>query len=231
MSRTVVLLPGLLNDRRLWSHQIDALAPLAASVVADLTQDDTLAGMAERVLAAAPDRFALAGLSMGGYVAMEILRRAPQRVERLALLDTTARPDAPDQTQRRQDAVALARAGGFERIMPTMLVTLVHPDHLALERVGGIAKDMARAVGADAFARQQNAIMHRPDSRPGLPRIGCPTLVLVGADDAVTPLERAEEMADLIPGARLEVVERCGHLSTLEQPEAVSAAMIRWLKD
>lgn len=230
MSRTLVLLPGLLNDHRLWAAQMAALAPVAQCVVADLTQDDSLAGMAARVLAAAPDRFALAGLSMGGYVAMEILRRAPERVERLALLDTTARPDAPDQTQRRKDAVAIAKAGGFDKIMPTMLPVLVHPDHLALERVGGIAKDMARVVGPDAFARQQNAIMHRPDSRPGLPRIACPTLVLVGADDAATPPERAEEMADLIPGARLEVVERCGHLSTLEQPEAVSAAMRQWLQ-
>jgi pimeloyl-ACP methyl ester carboxylesterase len=231
MSRTLVLLPGLLNDHRLWSHQVQAVAPLARAQVADLTQDDSLAGMAQRVLAEAPERFALAGLSMGGYVAMEILRRAPERVERLALLDTTARPDAPEQTQRRKDAVALARSGGFDKIMPTMLVTLVHPDHLALERVGGVAKEMARAVGPDAFARQQNAIMHRPDSRPGLPRVTCPTLVLVGADDVPTPPERAEEMAELIPNSRLEVVERCGHLSTLEQPEAVSAALCRWLQD
>lgn len=231
MSRTLVLLPGLLNDHRLWSHQAAAVAPLAAAQVADLTQDDTLGAMAARVLEAAPERFALAGLSMGGYVAMEIMRRAPERVERLALLDTTARPDAPEQSQRRRDAVALARGGGFDKIMPTMLVTLVHPDHLALERVGGIAKDMARAVGPDAFARQQNAIMHRPDSRPALPRIACPTLVLVGADDMATPPERAEEMADLIPGARLEVIERCGHLSTLEQPQAVSDALFRWLQD
>lgn len=229
MSRTLVLLPGLLNDHRLWAHQVAGLEPLARCVVADLTLDDTLAGMAARVLAAAPERFALAGLSMGGYVALEILRRAPERVEALALLDTTARPDAPDQTQRRKDAVALAKAGGFDKIMPTMLPVLVYPDHLALERVGGLAKAMARAVGPDAFARQQNAIMHRPDSRPGLPRVACPTLVLVGADDAATPPERAEEMAELIPGARLEVIDRCGHLSTLEQPEAVTAAMARWL--
>ncbi|MGE5517762.1 MAG: alpha/beta fold hydrolase [Bacteroidota bacterium] len=230
MSRTLVLLPGLLNDHRLWDHQVAAVAPLAQSLVADLTQDDSLAAMAERVLAAAPERFALAGLSMGGYVALEIMRRAPERVERLALLDTTARPDAPEQIQRRKDAVALAQAGGFEKIMPTMLPLLVHPDHLALERVGGVAKDMARAVGADAFARQQNAIMHRPDSRPGLPRIACPTLVLVGDEDAATPPDRAEEMAELIPRAEMLVVERCGHLSTLEQPEAVSTALCRWLQ-
>jgi pimeloyl-ACP methyl ester carboxylesterase len=146
------------------------------------------------------------------------------------LVDTTARPDTPEQSQRRKDAVALARAGGFDKIMPTMLPLLVHPDHLALERVGGVAKDMARAVGAEAFARQQNAVMHRPDARPGLPRVACPTLVVVGADDTVTPLDRAEEMAGLIPNARLEVVEKSGHLTPLEQPGAVSALMAAWLR-
>ncbi|MGE5547576.1 MAG: alpha/beta fold hydrolase [Solirubrobacterales bacterium] len=228
---TLILLAGLLNDERLWAHQRAGLAELADVRVADLTQDDSLAGMAERVLANAPTTFALAGLSMGGYVAMEIMRRAPERVERLALLDTTARPDAPEQTQRRKDAVAIAESGGFERIMPGMLPLLVHPDHLALERVGGLAKDMASAVGKDAFVRQQTAIMRRPDSRPALNRIACPTLVLVGRDDNPTPLDRAEEMADLIPAARLVVVEQCGHLSAIEQPHAVTAVMRYWLQD
>lgn len=229
MRQSLVLLPGLLNDHRLWAHQIADLADLAESVVGDLTRDDSMAGMAKRVLAAAPPRFALAGLSMGGYVALEIMRRAPERVERLALLDTTAQPDTPEQSQRRRDAVALAQAGGFARIMPGMLPNLVHPDHLALDRVGGLVKEMALAVGAEAFARQQNAILHRPDSRPGLPRIACPTLVLVGQDDALTAPERAEEMAALIPAATLAEVEHCGHLSALEQPQEVSAALRAWL--
>lgn len=229
MTATLILLPGLLNDHRLWQNQTEALADVAESRVADLTQDDSLAGMAARVLARAPDRFALAGLSMGGYVALEIMRRAPERVERLALLDTTAQPDAPEQSLRRRDAVALARAGGFGKIMPTMLPNLVHPDHLALARVGGVVKEMALAVGADAFARQQNAIMHRPDARPGLPRIACPTLVLVGADDTSTPPARAMEMAELIASAQLVEIAQCGHLSPLEQPEAVTAAMRQWL--
>lgn len=230
MSQSLVLLPGLLNDHRLWAHQTAALADMAAIVVADLTQDETMSAMAERVLATAPPRFALAGLSMGGYVAMEIMRNAPERVERLALLDTTARPDTPEQSERRTGSMAIARSGGFEKIMPVMLPNLVHPDHLALERVGGVAKDMARAIGPDAFVRQQNAIMHRPDSRPGLNRITCPTLVLVGRDDALTPVDRAEEMADLIPNSRLVVVDDCGHFSTLEQPQAVSAVMRYWLQ-
>lgn len=227
----VILLPGLLNDHRLWDHQVRALGELADVVVPDLTLDDSLGAMASRVLDMVPGRFAVAGLSMGGYVALEIMRRAPERVSRLALVDTTARPDTPDQTQRRRDAVALAGAGGFDKIMPTMLPNLVHPDHLALERVGGLAKDMARAVGPEAFARQQNAIMNRPDSLPGLNRVSCPTLVLVGRQDAVTPPERAAEMAALIPAARLVVIEDCGHLSAIEQPQAVSAVLRYWLQD
>lgn len=230
MSQSLVLLPGLLNDYRLWSHQQASLADMVQVTVADLSEDASLAGMAARVLAAAPPRFALAGLSMGGYVALEIMRQAPERVERLALLDTTARPDSAEQSQRRTDAIAIARSGGFEKIMPLMLPNLVHPDHLVLERVGGLAKDMARAIGPDAFARQQNAIMHRPDSRPGLNRIACPTLVLVGRDDALTPVGRAEEMVALIPDSRLVVVEQCGHLSAMEQTQAVSAVMRYWLQ-
>lgn len=226
----LILLPGLLNDARLWGHQVRALADLAQVSVADLTQDDSLASMARRVLDSAPPRFALAGLSMGGYVAMEIMRQAPERVERLALLDTTARPDLPDQTQRRKDAISMAQSGNFARIMPGMLPLLVHPDHLALERVGGLAKDMATAVGPEAFMRQQNAIMHRPDSRPSLSQIRCPTLVLCGRDDGLTPLDRHEEMADLIEGATLVVVEDCGHLSAIEQPQAVSALLSYWLQ-
>lgn len=226
----LVLLPGLLNDARLWRHQQACLAGLADVTIADLTQDDTLAAMAERVLAVSPDRFALAGLSMGGYVALEIMRQAPQRVERLALLDTTARPDAPEQTQRRQDAIALAKAGGFEKIMPSMLPLLVHPDHMALERVGGLAKEMALAVGPEAFARQQKAIMHRPDSRPGLNRITCPTLIMCGRDDQLTPPDRHREMAEQISGSTLVMIDQCGHLSAIEQPQAVSAVLSHWLQ-
>lgn len=229
MSAALVLLPGLLNDHRLWSRQVEALGGRGTVMVGDLTRDDTLGGMAARVLDAAPERFALAGLSMGGYVAMEIMRRAPGRVERLALFDTTARPDLPEQTQRRKDAVALARSGGFDKIMPTMLPLLLHPDHLKDEGIAALAKDMARAVGAEAFAHQQAAIMARPDSRDSLPRIACPTLVLCGAEDSLTPPDRHDEMAALINGARRVTIPHCGHLSPLERPDAVSAELLRWL--
>lgn len=229
MSRTLVLLPGLLNDHRLWSRQVAALAGPFEVMVGDLTQDDSLGAMAERVLRAAPASFALAGLSMGGYVAMEIMRRSPHRVERLALLDTTARPDLPEQTQRRKDAVELARSGGFDKIMPTMLPLLLHPDHLKDEAITGLSKDMAKAVGADSFARQQAAIMARPDSRDSLSAISCPTLVLCGAEDALTPPDRHDEMAALIKGARRVSIPHCGHLSPIEQPDAVSAELRAWL--
>jgi pimeloyl-ACP methyl ester carboxylesterase len=225
----LVFLPGLLHDERLWTHQRTALAGLAETSVADLTRDDSLAGMAARVLAVAPPTFALAGLSMGGYVALEILRQAPARVDRLALLDTTARPDTPEQTRRRRDAVALAESGGFAKIMPALLPLLLHPDHLGDSALAGLARDMAMAVGPAAFARQQAAIIGRPDARPGLAAIACPTLVAVGADDQLTPLDRAREMAAAIPGARLAVFEHCGHLSAMEQPAAVNAALRDWL--
>jgi len=232
MTRThLVFLPGLLTDRRLWAHQAASVAERADVTVADLGQDDTLAAMAERVLAAAPPRFSLAGLSMGGYVAFEILRRAPERVERLALLDTTARPDLPEQSERRKDAIAVARAGGFYKIMPGMLPMLLHPDHLGCEAIAGLAKEMATALGPDAFIGQQSAIMARPDSRPGLPAIRCPTVVVVGRQDALTPPDRAAEMASAIPGARLVVVEDSGHLSAIEQPQAVSAVLNYWLQE
>lgn len=229
MRPELILLPGLLCDHRLWAPQIAALSGRALVSVADLTLDDTLAAMADRVLAAASARFALAGMSMGGYLAMEIMRRAPERVDRLALVDTTALPDTADQSQRRRDSVSLAAAGGFAKILPAMLPNLVHPDHAGLERVGGVLRDMAATIGPDAFARQQNAIMRRPDSRPGLPRIGCPTLIVVGAEDALTPPARAEEMAALIPRSVVEMIGHCGHVSPLEQPQLVVAAFKRWL--
>ncbi|MGE5506515.1 MAG: alpha/beta fold hydrolase [Actinomycetota bacterium] len=226
---TLILLPGLLCDARLWAHQREALSDLAQVVVGDLTVDDSIGAMAERVLAAAPPRFALAGLSMGGYVSFEIVRRAPERVERLALVSTTARPDTPEQTQRRKDAIALTRAGEFGKVVPSVLAALMTPANLDDPAIGGLARDMARVVGPEGFVRQQTAIMGRPDSRPTLAAIRCPTLVVCGRDDTLTPLDRAEEMASGVPGGRLAVVEHCAHLSAIERPAEVSAAMRQWL--
>ena len=225
----LLLLPGLLCDAALWRAQIADLADLAECSVADLTRHDSVEGMAEAALADAPPRFALAALSMGGYVAHEIMRRAPERVERLALLDTSARADSDEQRARRRGLITLARQGRFRGVTPRLLPLLVHPARLDDEPLVEIVMGMAERIGRDAFLRQQTAILGRPDSRPDLPRIDCPTLVLCGRQDAVTPLEGHEEMAAAIPAARLVVIEECGHLSPLERPAAVSAAMREWL--
>lgn len=227
--QTLILLPGLLCDARLWAAQTEGLADVADVVVADMTRDDTMAGMAERALAVAPDRFALAGLSMGGYVALEIMRRAPGRVERLALLDTGARADTPEHMARRRDLMALAERGEFEAISPKLLPVFVHPDRLADAALVADIAGMADAVGKDAFLRQQRAIMGRPDSRPGLLDIACDTLVICGREDALTPPELSEEMASLIPGALLVMIDHCGHLSTMERPQTVNAELRAWL--
>jgi len=225
----LVLLPGLLCDERLWRPEIEGLADLAEPLIADLTADDTIAAMATRTLAAAPAQFALAGLSMGGYVAQEIVRRAPERVLRLALLDTAARADTPEQSRRRRGLIELASKGKFKGVTPRLLPLLIHPDRLTDEALVQTVMAMAEAVGREAFLRQQSAIMGRIDGRTDLARINCPTLVLCGREDAITPVAASEEMAAAIPGAMLVVLNGCGHLATLERPAAVTAQMRLWL--
>ncbi len=223
-------MPGLLCDERLWRPQAGGLADLAGPVmIPDVTGEDTVAGMARGILEAAPERFALAGLSMGGYVSLEVLRQAPERVEALALLDTSARPDTPGQTEARLALIELARAGRFDEVWRRLLPKEVHPDRVEEPGIRSAVRGMAHAVGPEGFERQERAIIGRPDSRPDLPAISCPTLVLCGRDDALTPPHLHEELAEGIPGARLIQIDRCGHLSTLERPEAVTPAMRAWL--
>ena len=224
-----VLIPGLLCTPRLYAEQLPALWRFGSVTVADHTRDDTMAGIARRILAQAPPKFALIGLSMGGYVAFEVQRQAPERVAKLALLDTTARPDAPEQTEQRKRQIEMARHGRFDGI-----AQLLFPRFVAAARHGDralqdVVRTMAEDTGAEAYVRQQTAIMHRADSRAGLGAIACPTLVVVGADDALTPPDRAAEMVAAISGARQRVVPECGHLSTLEQPETVTQALVAFL--
>lgn len=227
--KPLILLPGLLCDRRLWQPQLDALSDGADIIVADLTQNESIADMARRVLDAAPARFSLAGLSMGGYVAFEIMRQAGERVSRLALLDTGARADTEEQTVRRRDLIALADRGEFKAVSPRLLPLFIHEARLDDAELVRDVTEMANAVGKDAFLRQQKAIMGRPDSRPGLSSISCDTLVICGRQDVLTPLELSEEICSLVPGARLSVIEDCGHLSTMERPGAVNAELLAWL--
>ena len=225
---TLLLLPGLLCDARLWRDQVAALAGRARCIVADLTREDSLGGMADRALAAAPEGpLCVAGLSMGGYVAFEILRRAPGRVARLALFDTSARPDTAEQTRRRRALLALSESGMFKGVTPRLLPQLLHPRNLGTALADDVMA-MAERVGRDAFHRQQRAILARPDSRPGLAAIAVPTLVAVGEADALTPPQLAEEIAAGIPGAVLHRIPDAGHLPTMEQPDAVTALLAAW---
>lgn len=225
-----VFVPGLLCSPDLYTPQLRALKHAASIMIADHTRADTMTGIANQILARAPDRFALAGLSMGGYIAFEIMRLAPSRVTRLALLDTSARGETVQQSERRQGLVALARAGRFGAVSERLLPMLIHPDRLGERALTDTIYAMADAVGREAFLRQIAAIIGRRDSRADLAAISCPTLVLVGDSDILTPPEHAREMARGIAGARLEVVPHCGHMSTLEQPEKVSALLGEWLR-
>src|SRR5690606_36150427 len=215
--RALILLPGLLCTEALWRPQLEALSDLAEMRVGDLTGADTRRGMAEAVLAGAPERFALVGLSMGGYVAQEIMRIAPERVERLALLDTSARADTAERREGRMAQMRAAREGHFDEVVEEQfLPAMMNPANPFPEPLRATVRAMCGAVGPAAFVRQQTAIMGRPDGRADLPRIACPVLVLCGRQDQPTPVEVHEEMAAAIPGARLVVVEDCGHLAPIE---------------
>jgi len=225
----IVLVPGLNCSARLFIEQVPALWGCGPVTIADHRRDDSVAAIAARILAMAPPRFALAGLSMGGYIAFAIARAAPERVARLALLDTSARPDTPEQSERRHSMIALAESGRFAEVSGLLFPMFVHRERHGDEELRALVRTMAEETGPQAFVRQQRAIMTRPDCRPLLKSIQCPTLVLVGDGDALTPPVLSEEIAAGIAGARLVRVPDCGHLSTVERPQAVNQALMKWL--
>jgi pimeloyl-ACP methyl ester carboxylesterase len=228
-SLPVVLIPGLLDSARLYAAQIPELWRCGPVTVADHTRDDSMGAIARRILADAPPRFALAGLSMGGYICFEILRQAPARVAKLALLDTSARADVPEAAAMRRAQMALAAGGRLGEVVEQQIPRLHHPLRRNDPQLREINRLMADEVGPEAFVRQQTAVMGRPDSRPTLAAISCPTLVLVGEQDELTPPERAAEIAHGIRGAQLVTVPECAHLSTLERPREVTRALLDWL--
>ena len=225
----LILLPGLLCDGALWRHQTEHLADQIEVHVADLTLDNAVSAMASRVLAQAPPTFALAGLSMGGYVAQEIMRQAPERVERLALVDTNARADTDEQRKSRAALIALADVGKFKGVTPRLLPSLIHPSRMEEPAVAGVVMEMAERVGQQAFKRQQEAIMGRKDGRGDLEAIRIPTLILAGRQDALCPPKVQQEMIERLPNGKLVLVEDCGHLVSLERPEATTAVFRYWL--
>lgn len=225
----LMLVPGLNCTAELYAPQMAALGEGRALVIPDHRSDDRLEAIAARTLAGAPPRFALCGLSMGGYVAFEILRQAPERVTRLALLDTRSRADTADDTQKRERLVALAASGRFGDVHDVLWQRLVHKNRLGDVALEAVVKTMMRDTGPEAFMRQQRALIRRQDYSGMLGSIHVPVLVLVGEQDAITPPEFARDMAARIPGSHLVVVPDCGHMSTLEAPAAVTAALQDWL--
>ncbi|HWV15594.1 MAG TPA: alpha/beta hydrolase [Cellvibrio sp.] len=225
----LLLLPALISDDRLWEQQIAALADIATITVADLSGANSITTLAATALQQAPaGPLAIAGLSMGGYVALEIMRQAPQRISALALLDTSARADTAEATNNRQKNMQLAQTD-YNKVIDELIAKLIHPSQLSDQRQINTVKAMAQSLGKDVFVRQQQAIIGRIDSRPFLKNISCPTLILCGRGDLITPVEIHEEMHSAISSSTLVVVEQCGHLSSLGQPQEVSDAMREWL--
>jgi pimeloyl-ACP methyl ester carboxylesterase len=224
----LVLLLGLLCDDDLWRDQEAALRSVVPCRVADFTHGETLAELAHGVLEAAAPQFALAAFSLGGYVAQEILRQAPARVERLALLDTSFRADTPERQAERRALVAAARQPGrFAGITNHLLASFIHPDRLRDPALVGRIKAMTQRMGREVFIRQN--MMQRVDGEAVLRALDCPALVLCGKQDILTPVRDHEEMAAMIPRASLVTVEACGHMAPMEQPAAVTDALHAWL--
>jgi len=225
----VLLIPGLACTAALFAAQIKALKASHQVIIADHTRHDNMEEIAAGILADAPERFALAGLSMGGYISLEIMRQAPQRVDRLALLDTSARADTPEKTALRQEALELAAAGKYLAVCHSTLDLSIAKSRHQDSALKQAIIDMALDTGVDAWAKQTRAIMGRPDSVSILGKIKCPTLVVVGDEDQLTPPDLAVEMAEGIAGAQLEVITDCGHMSSMERPDVVTKLLKDWL--
>jgi pimeloyl-ACP methyl ester carboxylesterase len=226
----ILLVPGLVSSSRIFAPVEAALWRAGPVAVANHIRDDNMAAIAQRILDEAPPRFALAGHSMGGYIAFEIMRQAPERVLRLALMNTHARPDTPELTARRRSQMVRANAGEYSAILDELFPLFVHPSRRDRIDLRQLVHDMGNDVGAEAFVRQQTAIIGRPDSRASCAAIACPTLVLTADEDRVIPNSLSKEMADSIHGAKLVILQNCGHLPQPEQPEATANALLDWLR-
>jgi pimeloyl-ACP methyl ester carboxylesterase len=227
----ILLVPGLGGSPRIYAPVEPALWRHGPVTVANHIRDDNMGAIARRILAEAPPRFALAGHSMGGYIAFEIVRQAPDRVAKLALINTQARPDTPEAVTRRRGQIARARAGEYHAVLDELFPGFVHPSRREDGALRKLVHDMGDDIGAEAFVRQQTAIMNRPDSRPTLAFIRIPTLVLTGEEDNTIPNSLSKEMAEGIHGAILTIIPHCGHLPQLEQPQATAEALVEWLRN
>ena len=230
----LILVPGIMCDATVWEHQARHLRDLAIITIQDHGSLDSLPAMAEAILKRGPGRFALAGHSMGGRVAFEMFRQAPERVSGLALLDTAVAPrrtglGGEEEAAQRYRLLDKARKGGMRAMGAEWVQRMVHPGRLSdTELINAILEMIARKT-PDIFAAQIKALLERPDATTVLPQIQCPTMVLCGREDAWSVLAVHEKMVSLIPDGRLVVIEHCGHMSTMERPVEVSAAMRDWL--
>jgi pimeloyl-ACP methyl ester carboxylesterase len=226
----ILLVPGLVSSPRIFTPLMPALWRLGPVTVANHIRDDNMGAIARRILAEAPPRFALAGHSMGGYIAFEIMRQAPQRVAKLALINTQARPDTPEATTRRRAQIARAQSGEYHAVLDDLFLGFVHPSRREDRALRQLVHDMGDDIGVEAFVRQQTAVISRADSRPTLAWIKCPTLVLSGDADNTIPNALSKEIADGMRGAKLTILGECGHLSQAEQPRATADALVEWLR-
>jgi len=226
----LIFVPGLLCDDALWAFQADALAPVADCLITDRhLYHNSIETIAAAIVAQAPPRFALAGLSMGGYIALEIFRKYSDRVDRLALIDTSARAETSEQTGRREKLMALCQQGKLADVIELLFSVLVHPERLNDAVLKCQIADMAHRIGPEVFDRQQRAIINRPDQVANLSKISCPAIVVCGQQDQITPVACSEEMAANIKTSELVVIPDCGHMSTMEKPAEVSKILNHWL--
>ena len=225
----VVLVPGLNCSARVYAPQVPALWQFGPAQIADHRRGNSMAAIAQHILERAPQRFALVGFSMGGYIALEIVRQAKDRVMKLALLDTAAAADRPDQTEKRLKNIALTREGKAAEREEALWPLLVHESRLNDETIRSIVKEMHQETGAEAYINQQTAIMGRAESRPLLAELKMKTLIVVGDSDQLTPPAAAQEMHELVAGSKLDIIPNCGHMSTLERPDRVTKLLVEWL--
>jgi pimeloyl-ACP methyl ester carboxylesterase len=227
--KSLVLIPSQLCTAAVWEHQINTLSGEVDVCVAGLGSSDSVQDLARHILGGAPGTFSLAAHGMGGFIAFEMWRQAPARIERMALIGTLATADSEAQIARRELYAKLVRDGNFAQVIEERLPILFSARNRMNERLLATARGMAQATGADAFLRQQRAIIGRPDSRPTLATITCPTLVVLGGEDRITAISDAQAIASVIRGARMEVVQDSGHMVPLEQPARTSALLRQWL--
>lgn len=230
-SLPILLIPGLNCTAAVFGGLLPALWQFGSVTVADHRRGDTVTAIATAILAEAPPRFALAGFSMGGYIALDIMRQAPERVARLALIDTGAGTDVPEQRENRLRQIALAKAGRLDSVADATFATNVHPDNANDAALRSVFVQMALETGPDIYVAQQHAIMNRAESHAILGQITCPTSILIGEADQVTPIQLSRKMRDSIPNANLMLIEGAGHMAPLEQPQAVAAALSQWLSE